>query len=89
MGKEAKLMPNYCYKCPECGEEIEEFHHVEDRHNQSCPQCKKKMKIIIQPTTFHIFEPFWHPNLDKKPVYIKNKKHLKEESDKRNMTSYY
>ena len=20
MGKEAKLMPNYCYKCPECGE---------------------------------------------------------------------
>ena len=47
------------------------------------------MKIMIQPTTFQIFTPFWHPNLDKKPVYIKSKKHLKEESDKRNMTSYY
>ena len=82
-------MPLYCYRCPKCNEDIEEFHKVSDMYNQLCPKCKTKMEILIQPVAFHIFEEFWHPNLDKKPVYIKNKKHLKEESDKRNMTSYY
>lgn len=82
-------MPNYQYRCPKCGKELEEHHSVKDRHSQLCPDCKDKMEIVIQPTTFHIFTPFFHPNLDSKPVYIKSKKHLKEESDKRNMTSYY
>ena len=82
-------MPTYQYKCNKCGKKLDEFHKVDDRYNQVCPECGNGMQIMIQPTTFHIFEPFWHPNLDKKPVYIKSKKHLKEESDKRNMTSYY
>jgi len=82
-------LPNYVYRCPHCGKEIEEYHRVEDRYNQLCPYCKDKMEIMIKPTAFQMFTPFWHPNLDKKPVWIKSKKHLKEESDKRNMTSYY
>ena len=83
-------MPNYNYRCPECGKEIESFHMIKDRYNEQCPDCKKKMKLIIKGGgNFLMFTPFWHPNLDKKPVYIKSKKHLKEESDKRNMTSYY
>ena len=82
-------MPIYKYQCNRCREELEEFHKVDDRYNQKCPECGEKMNIMIQPSPVHIFEPFWHPNLDKKPVYITSKKHLKEESEKRNMTSYY
>ena len=82
-------MPTYKYKCDKCGKELEEFHKVDDRNNQVCPECKRYMQIVIQPTTFHIFEPFWHPNLDKKPVWIKSKKHLNEESETRGMTRYY
>ena len=81
-------MPLYNYKC-ECGKELEEFHRIDDRYNQKCPECKKTMQIEICAVVSHIFKPFYHPNLDKKPVYIKSKKHLKEESDKRNFTSYY
>jgi hypothetical protein len=61
---------------------------VNDRLNIRC-ECGGNSEIMIQPVAFHIFEPYWHPNLDKKPVFIKSKKHLKEESDKRNFTSYY
>ena len=82
-------MPIYKYQCNKCGKEIEAFHKVADRYNQKCPECKHDMQIVIQPITSHIFKPFWHPNLDKKPVFIKSKKHLKDEADKRNMTAYY
>ena len=82
-------MPTYRYRCNNCGIELEEVHKVDDRYKQKCPACKGDMQIMIQPITSHIFQPFFHPNLDKKPVWIKSKKHLKEESDKRNMTSYY
>ena len=82
-------MPTYSYHCNNCGMELDEFHKVDDRYNQQCPECERMMEIMIQPIVSHIFEGFWHPNLDKKPVYIKSKKHLKEESEKRGMTSYY
>ena len=47
------------------------------------------MQIMIQPTTFQIFTPFWHPNLTKKPVWVKSKEHLKQLDKKYNMTSSY
>ena len=81
-------MPLYKLKCKACNKVFEEFSSVNDRLNIRC-ECGGNTEIMICPTNFHMFEPFWHPNLDKKPVWIKNKKHLKEESDKRNMTSYY
>ena len=82
-------MPNYVYKCPRCDKKLEEYHSVKDRHNQLCPDCNDKMDIMIQPTTFHIFEPYWHPNLTSKPIWVESKKHLKELDKKYNMTSYY
>ena len=81
-------MPLYRLKCKVCDNVFEEFAKVDDRNDIKC-ECGGETSIVIQPTTFHIFKPFYHPNLDKKPVWIKSKKHLKEESDKRNMTSYY
>ncbi len=81
-------MPLYSLRCESCNKDFEEFSTVDNRLNIRC-ECGGNTSILIQPTAFHIFEPYWHPNLDKKPVFIKSKKHLKEESDKRNMTSFY
>ena len=81
-------MPLYQVKCHKCSKEFEKFAKVDDRNDIKC-ECGGETNILIQPIVSHIFKPFFHPNLDKKPVYIKSKKHLKEESDKRNFTSYY
>ena len=83
------------HKCGRCGEEINSprHHYIYDRDSQKvieiCDTCMNGIEAESQSSHFKMFEPFWHPNLDKKPVWIKSKKHLKEESDKRNMTSYY
>jgi putative FmdB family regulatory protein len=82
-------MPMYQYRCDKCGKELEEFHKVDDRYEQKCPACGEKMQIVIQPSPIHIFEPFFHPNLTTKPVYVKSKEHLKQLDKKYNMTSYY
>ena len=81
-------MPLYKYKC-ECGNELEEFHNVDDRHKQKCPECENDMQIVIQPIVSHIFKPFFHPNLTSKPVWVESKEHLKQLDKKYNMTSYY
>ena len=82
-------MPMYQYRCDKCGKELDEFHKVKDRYAQICSECGEKMQIMIQPSPIHVFKGFFHPNLDKKPVWISSKANLKEESDKRGMTSYY
>lgn len=68
-------------------------HYMYDKNKRKmvemCSDCQKERDAESKSSHVKIFEPFWHPNLDKKPVWIKSKKHLKEESDKRNMTSYY
>lgn len=81
-------MPLYKVKCEKCGKVFEEVAKVDDRYGIKC-ECGGDTKIQICPTVFHIFEPFDHPNLGPKPVHIKSKQHLKDESKKRNMTSYY
>ena len=81
-------MPTYRVKCKKCKDVFEEFAKVDDRNNIKC-ECGGDTDIMICPTTFQIFEPYWHPNLTSKPVYVKSKKHLKELDKKYNMTSYY
>ena len=80
-------------KCSRCGKEIDSPRHYYIYHEKKvieiCRECKGRMDDECKSSHVKMFEPFWHPNLDKKPVWIKSKKHLKEESDKRNMTSYY
>ena len=83
-----KKVPQYKLRCKKCNKVFEEISSIDDRNKIKC-ECGGDTEIIIQPIVTHFFEPFWHPNLDKKPVYIKSKAHLKEESDKRNMTSFY
>lgn len=82
-------MPIYCYKCKNCGKEFENINRVEDRYKQKCVECGSEVDILVQPTAFHIFKPFMHPNLTSKPVLVKSRKHLKELDRKYNMTSFY
>jgi len=81
-------VPLYRLKCKECNNVFEETSKVDDRNGIKC-KCGGETSIVIQPMTFHIFEPFDHPNLTSKPVRVNSKKHLKELDKKYNMTSYY
>lgn len=82
-------MPLYKLKCKACNHIFEQISSVDDRLNIRCDECGGNTEILIQPTAFHIFEPFDHPNLTSKPVRVNSKKHLKELDKKYNMTSYY
>lgn len=84
-----KLVPLYKLKCKACNKVFEQTSSVNDSCNIKCDECNGNTEIMICPFTFLKFTPFMHPNLDSKPVWIKSLKHLKEESDKRNMTSFY
>jgi len=41
------MMPNYVYKCPECGNKFEAIRSIEDRHNVRCNKCAAVAKLII------------------------------------------
>lgn len=81
-------MPTYRVKCKKCDKTFEEISSVDGRNDIKC-KCGGDTRIMICPTAFHIFEPFDHPNLDKKPVHIKSRKHLQQEANKRNMRAVY
>jgi len=82
-------VPLYKLQCKACNNVFEQMSSVNDRLNIRCDECGGNTEIMICPTDFHMFEPYWHPNLTSKPVWVKSKKHLKELDRKYNMTSYY
>lgn len=92
-GGNSEIMPNEKHICYKCGEEINHPRHYyvydKGKEIEICRGCKYEWDASTAKIVSNIFKPFWHPNLDSKPVFIKSKKHLKEESDKRNFTSYY
>ena len=83
------------HKCGKCGGEIDSLrhHYIYDRDSQKvieiCDDCMNGIEAESDSSHVRIFEPFWHPNLTTKPVWVKSKKHLKELDRKYNMTSYY
>ncbi len=40
-------MPNYDYKCVECGHIFEVFQSMKDEHLKECPVCGGKVKRLI------------------------------------------
>ena len=73
-------MPLYDYDCEDCGHEFEEFEIIKYRNNIKCKRCKGSCKINITRSkqSIHIFpEGVWeHIAID--PVYVNDKKHLKQ-----------
>ena len=43
-------MPNYDYRCSECGHEFEVFQSIKDKPKKRCPCCRKhKLMRLIGP----------------------------------------
>lgn len=76
-------MPLYKYEC-ECGNRFEEFKRIKDRKSVVCPECEGETRLLIG--NFNrgfVLEPQFFEHLDTEPVWIKSKKHLKQECEKR------
>lgn len=83
-------MPNYDYRCPECGIEFEAFAHIDARHDVRCPQCGKRADMQITGVQKHMpFKEGFFPHLDKTPVYASSKRQLKDECKKRDLFMPY
>lgn len=79
--------------CHKCGETIDNpvhyYYHEDGNVVEICWDCKCERDAESQSSHVKLFEPYWHPNLTSKPVWVKSKKHLKELDKKYNMTSVY
>lgn len=70
-------MPLYDYKCEVCGEEFEDFRHIEDR--EKVTHCGVKAKLLISKANNDWFRPHWNEHISEDgPVYVESKRHYKE-----------
>lgn len=80
-------MPLYDYKCTVCDHEFEEFRHVEDRLDMTCPKCQSIAKQLISRTKDDWFRPHWNEHITHEPVYVESKRHYKELCKKHGVTA--
>jgi putative FmdB family regulatory protein len=78
-------MPLYKYRCENCGKEFTELKSIPHRYDVKCPECgnDKCNMLFTNHNRGFDFEPQFFEHLDKKPVWIRNKQHLKEECKRR------
>jgi len=79
-------MPLYDYKCSGCHSVFETIQKM-DAILIPCEACGGPAKRQIGVGRYHPFPEGWADNMDTKPVYIKSKKHLREECNKRGLQS--
>jgi len=79
-------MPLYDYKCSGCHSVFETIQKM-DAVTISCEVCGSVAKRQIGVGRYHAFPEGWSQNMGTEPVYIKSKKHLKKECDKRGLQS--
>ena len=72
-------MPLYNYICPK-NHEFEAINSMKNRALSKCGQCGRMAKQTVsrRPAAVHGFKFGWFEDMDLKPVYAKNKKHMKE-----------
>lgn len=72
-------MPLYNYKCPK-GHQFEAFNKMADREVSSCPSCNEVASQTVSGTRIatHGFKFGWFEHLTSEPVYVRNKRHMKE-----------
>lgn len=73
-------MPLYDYKC-RCGEEFDAYRSVSDRLSATCPKCHAPaMQAVQRPSVKRVSGVTgWYEHIARDPIYIKNRKHLREE----------
>ena len=72
-------MPNYTYEC-ECGKSFDDIRSIASRAHSLCPSCGKEATITICRTApaVHGFKLGYFEHIEREPVYVKSKKHLRE-----------
>ncbi len=66
-------MPNYDYKCADCGYTFEEFQKMTDEPLRVCPKCKGSLKRLIGSGLAPIFKGSGFYQTDYKNGSSKNK----------------
>lgn len=77
-------MPTYKVKCKTCSKVFEVYTRIAECGNIKC-ECGGDTNIIPSPSSVHIFKEEWYEHIDENPIFIKSKKQLKEECEKRGM----
>jgi len=80
-------MPIFDFGCTPCGKIEERFVQHDAVVKCSCGRVMKK--LITAPHVFYPFREGFFEHLDTKPVYIRSKKHLRQECERRGLTSHY
>ena len=76
----------YEYRCNPCKLLTEVVKSVKEiDKDEYCFKCGKKMKRLISMPFRNIDGSFWAEHLDDQPVWIKNRRHYKEELRKRGL----
>ena len=81
-------MPTYDMKCSSCQQLSEVFCKIAERELQVC-HCGSALQVQISMPNFVPFHGGWHHNIDIEPIYIKNKRQLQHECQRRGLTSMY
>tara|TARA_R100000049_G_C1879387_1_gene36278 strand:- start:231 stop:488 length:258 start_codon:yes stop_codon:yes gene_type:complete len=74
-------MPNYDYKCPNCGNEVEMFLHMSELNLPvNCGKCNgAEMKRQIGPANIREdYKPYLDENMTHEPIYVKSRQHRRE-----------
>lgn len=84
-------MPLYDMRCTGCGLEEERLVRFSERDKQVCRRCEAPMRVIFRGSAgrYHPFPEGWWEHLDTKPIYIRNKRQLREECRRRGLSSQY
>ena len=81
-------MPIYDLRCPTCDKQQEVFCRIDERDKQRCI-CGAILSVLISTPNYIPFHGGWHPNIALEPIYIKSKRQLQHECQKRGLTSMY
>jgi putative FmdB family regulatory protein len=84
-------MPIYQMRCRECLNDFEELRKIEEMDAEiACPSCgvtQTPLRLVALPNKGFILKPYWNTNIDKHPIFIESKQHLKRELKKRRLDS--
>ena len=81
-------MPTYAMECQVCKKIEEVFCKISEMDSQRC-SCGGGLLAKISTPNYIPFHGGWYEHIADKPIYIKNKRQLQHECQKRGLTSMY